>query len=196
MRWMIIAFAVVFCFYGCAKKQAVQPSEGVEEVSILEEEEMVEVPAEEETTPAETPEEEVTLPPPEETPPVVEEEVTLPPPEEIPPVVEEEVVEAPPVVEEVPVIPPPVTPYVEAPRKVLGLRVQIFASSTEKGASKVANDARAAFSEGVYVEHEAPYYKVRIGDCLSKDEAGGLRAKAVRLGYRGAFVVETQVNLR
>jgi len=193
MRWLILGIIVGFCFYGCAKKQAVQPSEGVEEVSILEEEELVEVPAEEEAPPVI--EEEVVLPPPEEAPPA-EEEVTLPPVEETPPVIEEEVVEAP-VVEEVPVTPPPpVSPPAEAPRKVLGFRVQIFASSTEKGASKVAGDARSTFTETVYVEHEPPYYKVRIGDCLSKDEAGALRAKAVRLGYRGAFVVETQVNLR
>ena len=196
MKWLTLIFSLVFVFYGCAKKPAVQPSEGVEEVSILEEEEIVEVPpTEEEVVPPpaeeEAPlvEEEVSPPPP------AEEEVTLPPPEEAPPVIEEippppeEVTEAPPP-------PPPVTPKVEAPRRVLGFRVQIFASSTEKGANKVAADARSTFTEGVYVEYEAPYYKVRVGDCLTKDEASALRTRLVGLGYRGAFIVETQVNLR
>jgi len=192
MKRLMIPFALIFAFYGCAKRATVPPPEGVEEVSILEEEELVEeVPVEEETTAVveEPPpvEEEVTLPP-------VEEEVTLPPPEEKPPVVEEEVAVTPPVTEEAP--PPPPPPTTEAPRQVLGFRVQIFASSTEKGAQKVAQDAKSAFTEAVYVDYEVPYYKVRIGDCLTRGEARELRKRAIQLGYRGAFIVETEINLR
>ena len=193
MKRLMIPFALIFAFYGCAKRATVPPPEGVEEVSILEEEELVEeVPVEEETTAVveEPPpvEEEVTLPP-------VEEEVTLPPPEEKPPVVEEEVAVTPPVTEEAPPPPPP-PPTTEAPRQVLGFRVQIFASSTEKGAQKVAQDAKSAFTEAVYVDYEVPYYKVRIGDCLTRGEARELRKRAIQLGYRGAFIVETEINLR
>jgi len=142
MKRLMIPFALIFAFYGCAKRATVPPPEGVEEVSIL----------------------------------------------------EEEVAVTPPVTEEAP--PPPPPPTTEAPRQVLGFRVQIFASSTEKGAQKVAQDAKSAFTEAVYVDYEVPYYKVRIGDCLTRGEARELRKRAIQLGYRGAFIVETEINLR
>lgn len=159
-------------------------------------------------------EETATVPPAPETetpvlpPPVVEEEVAAPPapmeevaaPPPLPPVVEEEpavVAEAPPAVEE-PYVAPTVTPTPPppqpAPARVLGFRVQIFASSTEKNASKVADDARANFSQNIYVEYVAPYYKVRVGNCLTREEAEVLKKKAQGLGYRGSFVVETMIS--
>ncbi len=152
---------------------------------------------------AAAPSEEVVAPPVEETeaPPTVEskaappaeETVTLPPLEEeeipAPPVEEEEVVTAPPTVP----TPPPV-PAPAKPAKILGFRVQLFASSTEKNAERVADDARNSFKENVYVEHVAPYYKVRVGDCLTREEAQVLKNKAISLGYRGAFVVETTIS--
>ncbi len=42
MKRLMIPFALIFAFYGCAKRATVPPPEGVEEVSILEEEELVE----------------------------------------------------------------------------------------------------------------------------------------------------------
>ncbi len=95
---------------------------------------------------------------------------------------------------EVAVAPPPAAVPSAPQGSVYGFRVQIFASSTEKNAMKIVDDARTAFSGRVYVEHVAPYYKVRIGDCLTKEDADVLKTKAVSLGYRGAFIVETMIN--
>jgi len=95
---------------------------------------------------------------------------------------------------EVAVAPPPAAVPSAPQGSVYGFRVQIFASSTEKNAMKIVDDARTAFSGRVYVEHVAPYYKVRIGDCLTKEDADVLKTKAVGLGYRGAFIVETMIN--
>lgn len=175
------------------------------------EEEVVAPPVAEEEPilPPLPPEEEVIVPPPiiEEEPPVEEEEVVLPPP---PPVTEEEVIAPPPlvteeeivmpvpVIEEEPYVPPavnvtPPPPPTPAPATVLGFRVQIFASSTENNASRIATDARSSFDETVYVEHVAPYYKVRVGDFLTRADADILKSKAQQLGFRGAFVVETMI---
>lgn len=172
-------------------------------------------PPEEEITPTPALEEEPILPPPEEEiaiappPPVEEEPIIVPAPveEEIvaPPPIEEEPImptpvieEAPPVIAEEPYMPPIVTPTAPpptpAPAAILGFRIQIFASSTQKNASRVADDARAAFTENVYVQHVAPYYKVRIGDFLTREDAQALQAKALQKGYRGAFVVETMIS--
>jgi hypothetical protein len=196
-----------------------EESESVSTEPVLpqpEEEEVAAPPIEE---PAPQPEEEILPPPPIEEepilpPPPVEEEPILPPPipeEEIvsPPLpVEEEIVYAP-TIEEESVMPPPVVEepaYVPAPSmepspppsvkpaKVIGFRVQIFASSTETNASKVANDARTVFNEDVYVGYIAPYYKVRVGDCLTRQDAEMLKNRALNKGYRGAFVVETMIT--
>jgi hypothetical protein len=147
-------------------------------------------------------------------PPVVEEAPVLPPvveapalppvPEVVtPPAIVEEPVGIPPVTEIAvapPVLPPAVPTYTPAPAPsvapsaVYGFRVQIFASSTQKNASRVADDARSSFGGKVYVEHVAPYYKVRVGDCLTKGEADMLKNKALSIGFRGAFVVETMIS--
>ena len=172
-------------------------------------------PPEEEITPVLITEEEPAPPPPEEEiavappPPVEEEPILVPVPveEEIvaPPPIEEEpimpapvVEESPPVIAEEPYMPPVVTPTAPPPSpppaSILGFRIQIFASSTQKNASRVADDARAVFTENVYVQHVAPYYKVRVGDFLTRENAQALQTKALQKGYRGAFVVETMIS--
>lgn len=78
--------------------------------------------------------------------------------------------------------------------KVPGYRVQIFASSTQEGADKVASEARFKFTEQVYVEYEPPYYKVRLGDYKNRSDAEILREKAKNLGYLDAWIVQTEVN--
>jgi len=194
-------------------EEPVLPSPGEVSTAVLPTEEVAPPAA---VTPP--PAEEVIAPPITETaitlPPVPE--VTLPPVPEVvalPPVVEE-IVSAPPSVpvlptEEVslaaPIIPPAIPPAVKAPatppptlgaapNQIYGFRVQIFASSTEKNASRVADDARTSFSGKVYIEHVAPYYKVRVGDCLTAEEAQVLKNKALNLGYKGTFVVETMIS--
>jgi hypothetical protein len=200
-KLVLVGFILLFVF--CAKKQTTVETEGLEEVIVFGEEEATisEKPVyptvEEE--PVMPPEEELVVPPPAE--PVVEEEVYVEP-------MEEEMAAVPPPVEEQPAMPlPPAPPAVKeevytpletptaAPAQVLGFRVQIFASSTDKGANRVADDARAAFAnQSVYVDHIVPYYKVRIGDCLTREEADVLRKQALNLGFDGAFIVETMIT--
>ncbi|MBN2379826.1 SPOR domain-containing protein [candidate division WOR-3 bacterium] len=77
---------------------------------------------------------------------------------------------------------------------VSGYRVQIFASSTNEGANKVASEARFKFTESVYVEYDAPYYKVRVGDYKNRSDAEILREKARNVGYSDAWIVQTEVS--
>ena len=182
----ILLIGCCLLFVVCAPKKTVIQTEGLEEVVVFEEEPMP-VVSEEPVLPVE---EEPLLPPPpvavtEE--PAAQEEVVL-----IPPPTGERSIPAPPVAE--PYVPPRKEPAVMAPQKVYGFRVQIFASSTEENASRVAADAREVFGERVYVEYVAPYYKVRVGDYLTSEEVEPLKNKALSLGYRGAFIVETMVT--
>jgi hypothetical protein len=186
-RTLLIGCILLFVF--CAPKKTVIETEGLEEVVVFGEE-PAPVVSEEPVLPVE---EEPLLPPPPvgvtEEPVRAEEEIVLIPP----PMVEEPAVSEPPVAE--PHIPPmqPETP-VMAPQRVYGFRVQIFASSTEENATRVATDAREVFNDRVYVEYVAPYYKVRVGDYLTHEEVEPLKNKALSLGYRGAFIVETMVT--
>jgi len=216
-KMLLIGCALVFMF--CAKKQSTVETEGLEEVIVFGEEEISYVseepvlpqPVEEEVI-APPIAEEPTVPPPEEevVVPLPEEEPVFPPPaEEIviapPPPAEEEPIlppaplieEEPPVVSAQPYVPPVVTPTPspnQTPATILGFRIQIFASSTENNASRVADDARVSFTQNVYVQYGAPYYKVRIGDFLTKEEAQIVKHQALQLGYRGTFVVETMIS--
>lgn len=188
----ILLLGCIMLFVFCGGRKTTVETEGLEEVIVFEEEESQ--VSTEPVLPTPT-EEEAVLPPPVEEPPVeellvVEEEVAVVPPVEeevMPPPVIEETYTPPP---ETP--PPPTTPT--APVEVYGFRIQIFASSTEGNASRVADDARAAFGENIYVEYVAPYYKVRVGDCLTEKDALVLKNKSLQLGYRGAFIVETMIT--
>lgn len=68
-------------------------------------------------------------------------------------------------------------------------KVQIFATYNEDKANKLATELRGKFTEQVYIEFIAPYYKVRIGKYESKADAESLRDRAREMGYSDAFVV-------
>jgi hypothetical protein len=211
-KLMILGCAFFFVF--CMTKKPTVKTDGLEEVVVFGED-TTQAPTEEALVPPAVPPptvaEEVTPPPVAETvtPPPIEEVASAPPvvpPPVVPTTVSEEpVMPSTPPPMEVASAPEPVTspvaamvPTPSAPAtlqgSVYGFRVQIFASSTEKNAMKIVDDARTAFGGRIYIEHLAPYYKVRIGDCLTKEDAQILKDKAITQGYRGAFVVETMIN--
>lgn len=196
----LMILGVISLFLFCAPKKTTVKTEGLEEVVVFGEEEkniseepVYPTPAPTSIEPLPEITEVSTLPAP------VEETVTPLPIEEVSkvtPPVEEVVIPAPteipalPPIEEVSVAPATTT----APATVYGFRVQIFASSTQKGANKVADDARGIFGGKVYIEHTPPYYKVQVGNCLTKEEAEALKNLAINKGFRGAFVVETMIT--
>jgi cell division septation protein DedD len=202
MMKKLLTLGCIMLFVYCAPKKTTVKTEGLEEVVVFGEEGKnvseepvypTPVPETSQATPP-SPAPEVTAPAlsvPKEpaTPPTGEVTVAPPAPQPLPPLPTEEVsapsTPAPSYTQPKPPTPPP---------SVYGFRVQIFASSTQKGANKVAEDARSLFGGKVYIEHTPPYYKVRIGDCLTKEEAEALKNLAISKGYRGAFVVETMIN--
>lgn len=95
------------------------------------------------------------------------------------------------------------TEVLSSPREVIqvpdpkdfteGWRVQLSANSTLADADARARAARVKFTEPVYVEYEPPFYKVRVGDFLTRAEAESMATRARAEGYEGAWVVETLV---
>ena len=74
---------------------------------------------------------------------------------------------------------------------IKGYRVQIFLSDNLREAARVMAQARVEFTEEIYLEYDAPYYKVRVGDCQTEAEGQGLLKVAQDLGYRDAWLVYT-----
>ncbi|MCK4597292.1 SPOR domain-containing protein, partial [bacterium] len=76
-----------------------------------------------------------------------------------------------------------------------GYRVQIFLGDDLREASRMMADARSKFEEQVYLEYDAPYYKVRVGDCQTESDGEKLLKIARRFGYQEAWLVYTVISV-
>ena len=75
-----------------------------------------------------------------------------------------------------------------------GYRVQIFLSDELREAAQVLAEARGKFEEEVYLEYDAPYYKIRVGDCETELEGQDLLKAAHHRGYPDAWLVRTVIS--
>ena len=73
--------------------------------------------------------------------------------------------------------------------KIDGFRVQVFASADESQARSVSQAVAARTGQKAYVQPEDGMYKVRVGDCRSREEAEKLRNKCKNAGYSDAWIV-------
>jgi len=88
-------------------------------------------------------------------------------------------------------------PIVVENKLIEGFRVQLFATQDIEKATLEKKEAEFSFAEDqipVYIEFDSPMYKVRIGDCSTRDEAEQLRELARRKGYSTSWIVKTKVN--
>jgi hypothetical protein len=81
-----------------------------------------------------------------------------------------------------------------ADQVVPGFRIQLVSTRDEEEARNIRRDALLTFSEKVYLSFDDPYYKVRIGDCLSRFEANDMQEMARSKGFFEAWVVRTNVR--
>ncbi len=78
---------------------------------------------------------------------------------------------------------------------VTGYRVQICALSDEERAREIHRTAILKFvNEEVYLIYDSPYYKVRVGNCRTRQEADRLQQLAVEKGFDDAWVVRTKIK--
>ena len=83
-------------------------------------------------------------------------------------------------------------------RQAYGYSVQIFFESgvdAQKKAENVAKKFKAdsKTNEEAYVFYEAPYFKVRAGDCRSRLEATRLK-KNIEAKFPGCFIIECKIS--
>jgi len=77
-----------------------------------------------------------------------------------------------------------------------GYRIQLIQTTEPEEAKDVQRDAILRFDEEVYMVFDPPYYKVRIGDFINWNDAETLQELAIRRGFRQAWIVRSQVNLK
>lgn len=76
-----------------------------------------------------------------------------------------------------------------------GWRIQVFAGRDEVTAAEVARRAGDAVpGVPVYVEAEASWFKVRLGDFADREAAEPLRVRLVGLGWAEAWAVRTAIR--
>jgi hypothetical protein len=86
-----------------------------------------------------------------------------------------------------------------SPATVQGYRVQIIATRDIESATLTRQKAEEQFSttdHKSYLIYEAPQFKIRLGDAATREEAEEIRNLAREYGYRGAFIVRSEVTVR
>ncbi len=83
-------------------------------------------------------------------------------------------------------------------RQAYGYSVQIFFQSGVDAQRKAENVAKkfkldSKSKEDAYVFYEAPYFKVRAGDCRTRLEATRLK-KAIEAQFPGCFIIECKIS--
>lgn len=77
-----------------------------------------------------------------------------------------------------------------------GYRVQVFATGTQATADIHLHEAETRLGVPAYVELVDGMYKVRVGDCRSREEAEQLLGHCRGAGYTDAWIVSTDVRWR
>ena len=75
-----------------------------------------------------------------------------------------------------------------------GYRVQVLATRYFERAESLAVIMKNTVSDSVYVDFEAPNYKVRIGDFIDRDSAESLQQELVQMGYNSAWILRARIN--
>jgi hypothetical protein len=68
-------------------------------------------------------------------------------------------------------------------------RVQVFASKSFDDAQQFAANIKNLFPEGVFVEYQMPYYKVRVGEFVTPEEGEAFLDEVKQLGFKNAWLV-------
>lgn len=75
-----------------------------------------------------------------------------------------------------------------------GYRVQVFSVTDRDEAHRFYEEARKRLNrEDIYLQFEPPFFRVRVGNCRSRDAAEDLVRELEQAGYEAPFPVRTQI---
>ena len=75
-----------------------------------------------------------------------------------------------------------------------GYRVQVLATRYFERADSLAVIMKNTIRDSVYVDFEAPNYKVRVGDFIDRNTAETLQQELVQMGYNSAWILRSRIN--
>ena len=75
-----------------------------------------------------------------------------------------------------------------------GFRLQIFESSSADEANRVLKKFNKSFSDSLYMIFEAPLYKIRYGNYITKQEAEDVKKDLRNKGYKNIWVVKSRIH--
>jgi len=75
-----------------------------------------------------------------------------------------------------------------------GYRVQVLATRYFERADSLAVIMKNTVRDSVYVDFEAPNYKVRVGDFIDRNSAESLQQDLVQMGYNSAWILRSRIN--
>ena len=79
------------------------------------------------------------------------------------------------------------------PETTLRFRIQIFSSSTRGSAENAQMQARVQLTrDDIFIDFEPPYFKVRVGNFQTRNNAEILLEEVTKKGYETAFIVQTK----
>jgi len=79
----------------------------------------------------------------------------------------------------------------------MGWKVQLYSSTDFYQADTLFLKAVDDFiDQEVVKEFNSPYYKIRVGNCTTREEAEKLLERAIELNYRDAWIIRTSVKTK
>ena len=75
-----------------------------------------------------------------------------------------------------------------------GFRLQIFESSSADEANRVLKKFNKSFSDSLYMIFEAPLYKIRYGNYITKQEAEDVKKDLRNKGYKNIWIVKSRIE--
>jgi hypothetical protein len=76
----------------------------------------------------------------------------------------------------------------ESDTSLVLFRVQIFASKSLDEAQQFASEIEVLFPEGVFIEYQIPYYKVRVGEFYDPEEGEDFLEHVKQMGFKKAWL--------
>ncbi len=75
-----------------------------------------------------------------------------------------------------------------------GFRVQIFESQSAAEAQSFYRESTVALTDSVYLTFDAPFYKIRVGNCGTRGEAVTLQKALKNTGYKSTWIVRSRIE--
>ncbi len=75
-----------------------------------------------------------------------------------------------------------------------GFRLQIYESSSVEEANQKLQKFEKALDDSVYLIFDAPLYKIRTGNFISKKEANTQKEKLRKKGYQNIWIVRSRIE--